>query len=803
MKLIDIFLGSSITELKEERQAFTEIVAELNTKLKEIGYVLYLNICEHLSSHINQKKSQQLVDEMMLDCHYAYFVVKSKLGQFTLHEFETALKQFGQCGKPKLSVLFCHGSILSEEARSFQTRLQEIGYYFKEYRNKEEIKLNMILNLVIDDILLPRYLSVEDGGIYLGETKLINTGQIPIYSKHSKLCDLKQQLAILEQAGRNAEDNRRRRQIREEISGIVAQIRDIENLIYQTMLGLTKAGRGQMTPLLTRASAYLEQGNIEQAAQILNIRDVTEELNAYKDKTEISIEGLQSAIETTYIAIETMMQMPESLERTQQIETLFHRIIALEVDYNLNRKHCGLYIRYLLQRKRIDQAEKYIPLYLEAPDLRIETLQDFLQSEYALLGLQFLLEPLYKDDPKRFQKLYIRTAFSYIQMYSDALEKLDHDQMNINPHTMGLHCDRLLNTLQDWIGEKDDDICEIEIQLQAELSRLQKMGYRRVNLTKLNGESEAKKIIAQMELREACEKLNDEPQTDNPREYLEQYAAMTKELLDFFHTSDNMLLKNNPVIEKTQDDYRMMLAAIQQGGNSVLRLYAQIRISHAEHFVKVANFEIALKDYLAAYETLRSMECSDDLLLSMMRNAACTGLTVTLGNMRQYNLAEEFLLDGIEFCQGVAGNYPTLELMLARMYSNHIALCMNGRLYDCINKSLYSAQKAYRIFDARRNVLSEEDIISFVKLCLSYGGLLTENGKDDEAYPYLLEALDLFNGLGESTVQENYGLIEPTIALSLRTGMRLQKLEPLKERLEAMYGARAAKTLLNRFTQGK
>jgi hypothetical protein len=798
MKLIDIFLGSSIVELKEERQAFAEIIAELNTKLKLIGCVLYLNLCEQLSGQLNQKKSQELLDEAVRNSHYSYFIVRTKLGELTQHEFDIALEQFYQCGKPKLSVMFRRGcEEISEEAALFQERLKQIGYYYKEYQNKEEIKLNVVLNLAVDDILLKQQLSVEDGGIYLGDMLLVDTEQIPIYSKHLQLADLKKQLAAQEQQEQRAFNKRERRFIREKINVLVSQIREIENLIYETMLGLTKAGRGKMTPLLTRATAYLEHGDIEKAAEILNVQDVTAELDDYKSKTDMSLEGLQAAMETTYIAIETMLQMPESLERTRHIEQLFQQIVHLEVTYNLERIHCGLYVRYLLQRKKYDQAEKYILLYLEAPQCKIETLRGFIQAEYVLLGMHILLEPVYENDPARYQNLYIRTGFAYIQMYLDAMENLEHDQMNINPRMLGLHCEHLLAALEKWEGMKDDEIQAIEAAVRMQMPRLEKMGYRKISLEGRDGKKDAEQFIAQMELQAACEKLNEEPDTDDPREYLQQYAGQIKELIDFFETSNNMYAKNNPVIGQLKIDYEKIFSSLLDDDGRMVLLYAQIRISHAEHFVKVANFEIAVTDYRAAYNILKSSQPFDDILSHVLLVSACSGCATSLMYLKQYDEAESVLLEGIELCKIMISVNPQLDILLACIYGNYVRLCITGRVYDCIAKGLLHAQKAYQIFSLRRDILRDDDILAFSKLCTAYGELLMENGKNEEAHHRLLDTLDLMLGLDEMILVPNFEFLEHTVILAIMTAQQIGSTDLLRPKLEAIYGPEKTMAILD------
>lgn len=799
---INIFVGSSIIELKEERDAFSDIVNELNVKLKNTGYFIYLDRCEYENGFFTGSPTQHIIDEKVLNSNYSYFIVRTKFGEWTEHEFDIALDNFLKFGKPKLCVMFrkcLDTDSLSEKALLFQNRLKELQYYYKEYQNKEELKLNVVLNLVVDDILPAKEMSVEDGGIYIGNTRLINTELIPIYSKHSELTKLHKHLDELEAQEKKCDDKRERRLLREEIHEVVTKVREIEKLIYQTMLGLTRATRGKITPLLSRAIVYIDNGDIEKAAEILNVNDVLDELEEYRDKTELSLEGIQSAIETAYIAIETMIQLPESLETSNKIELLFEKIISLELCYNLNRLHCGLYVRYLLKKKKYDKAEKYILIYIEAADTRIDSIQDFIRSEYSLLGMQLYIEEIYKKYPERYQNLYVQTAYSYILVYSKAVEKFQND-MNINPYMLGIFCDKLVENLKNWIGEKDDTIKDIEKQLRIKIDMLKKIGYRKVDISELNGEEDAKKLIAQIELEKEFEKLNDEPQTDNPKEYLKQYAEILRNLLNFFQTSDNMFVQNNSSTPIFQQEYEKYILALEEDNEElIMLLYLQIKIGHAEHYVKVANFIIAEKDYKAAYDKLKILMQHEDQIYRFFLCVVCTGLSSTLAYLNKHQEAENILVEGIGICEELAERENQFYRLLARMYTNYVVLCRDGKVYDCISKGMKYSQKAYDLFKEQIDILNNDEKIAFIKLCYNYGLLFIDNGKYLEALDYLLEGIDNINLLDEKSVQENYDLIHRIALMVIAIGRNIGNMDQIKKKLEHLYSQETIESLISNF----
>ena len=137
----------------------------MNVKLKAKELIFYLRRCEYSTGYIEDVPSQDIIDKQVIGSDYSYFIVRTKFGEWTKHEYETAYKRFLEFGAPRISVMFRKlgtNEVLSEEALAFQAELVRIKYYYKAYQNKEELKLNVILNLIVDNILSSREVKAED-----------------------------------------------------------------------------------------------------------------------------------------------------------------------------------------------------------------------------------------------------------------------------------------------------------------------------------------------------------------------------------------------------------------------------------------------------------------------------------------------------------------------------------------------------------------------------------------------------------------------------------------------------------------
>lgn len=799
MRIINIFLGSSIVELKEERDAFADIVNELNFKLKNTGNFIYLYKCEYEDGFFNDEPTQKIIDNKILESSYSYFLIKTKFGKMTEHEFNVAKDSFLKYGKPKLSIMFgkcSENEQCSQETLSFKSKLEDLKYYYKEYQNKEELKLSIVLNLAVDDILSVSTLKAEDGGIYFEDMKIVDFEQIPIYSKHSELFKLNNQLLELEHEEQKTADRHERRIVREKINLITTKIREIENLIFNTMLGLVKVSRGKVTPLLNRAVIHLENGDVEKAAEILNVDDVIDELDAYKEKTELSVCGIQSAIETAYIAIETMIQLPKTASRTKEIELLYEKIISIEINYNLNRLHSGLYARYLLKNKKYVKAIEFLTLYLEATNIRMNSIQDFVSLEYALLGLQIDMEPLYNNDKKEYQKIYLDISYNHILAYEQALIKFEHN-WNINQYMMGYYCDRTLDILKKWVGIKDNNIKDIEKDIRIKIDLLKKVGYKKTSNSTVDVKEECKKLTDYIKIETEFNKLNNEPQEDNPKEYLKQYVEMLEKSIDYMKNSENVFLENNTMTSNFYREYENIKTALNEDNKEdILCYYAQVKIGHAEHYFKVANFTIAKNDFKAAYDILKELLKLNNSVYDFFFCCVCSGLSKTLITLNEAEKGEKIILEGIELCECLVTKEPYYYALLARMYADYVSVCMNGRVYDCINKAMEYSLKSYSVFKSHTNMVDVHKL-DFIYVCYNYAHVLMENGKYNEALKYLMECLDTINFLNDKEIQENYNCIKDIVLYALSVSNKIGETEQIVLKLKKLYTKETIERLMN------
>lgn len=145
MENIKLFLGSSITELKEERHMISALIQAVNDALidAEIYSIIDLFLCEHQSAAINMQGSQSAINQELIQSDIAIFLVASKFGEYTKEEFDVAYMNKVSFGNPEIIVLF-------KEDQNDNTKSNQAMYFLEHVKNIPVIadKYHSITNLM-------------------------------------------------------------------------------------------------------------------------------------------------------------------------------------------------------------------------------------------------------------------------------------------------------------------------------------------------------------------------------------------------------------------------------------------------------------------------------------------------------------------------------------------------------------------------------------------------------------------------------------------------------------------------------
>ena len=140
-----IFLASS-AELVEDRRAFELMVGRLNQEWRERDYIFDVILWEDFIDALAKDGLQKEYNRSIAGCDIFVMLFFTKVGRYTLEEFETAFAGMA-AGGPKIFTYFRNDFILTgqidESIKSlldFKARLQALNHYVTMYRNTEDLQ---------------------------------------------------------------------------------------------------------------------------------------------------------------------------------------------------------------------------------------------------------------------------------------------------------------------------------------------------------------------------------------------------------------------------------------------------------------------------------------------------------------------------------------------------------------------------------------------------------------------------------------------------------------------------------------
>ncbi|HFA51570.1 MAG TPA: hypothetical protein ENJ95_21350, partial [Bacteroidetes bacterium] len=130
METIRIFIASS-SELEADRKAFRNFLAVENDRLHKKGVYLELVQWEHFLDAVSHTRMQEEYNVELKKCDIVVCLFFRKAGKYTAEEFETALQQFKETGKPLIYTYFKKdlNEAAEESLDQFKKYLADIGHF--------------------------------------------------------------------------------------------------------------------------------------------------------------------------------------------------------------------------------------------------------------------------------------------------------------------------------------------------------------------------------------------------------------------------------------------------------------------------------------------------------------------------------------------------------------------------------------------------------------------------------------------------------------------------------------------------
>ena len=201
MTTIHIFLGSSLDELRLDREEMGNYVRKLNDIYRDRDVYIKLYECEDENAAMVKGRKQEEYNEEIRQSDIFLVLFYNKAGQYTIEEFREAYKQFQSTGAPAILTCFRQGEGYApdQSVLEFMDELgEQLGHYFKRYTHIDSVKLTLLLQMKLMKLDIP--IELEESAVTVGGKQLLTLENIPMWAENIDFQSLKKQYQACERA---------------------------------------------------------------------------------------------------------------------------------------------------------------------------------------------------------------------------------------------------------------------------------------------------------------------------------------------------------------------------------------------------------------------------------------------------------------------------------------------------------------------------------------------------------------------------------------------------------------------------
>ena len=210
VKTVRIFLASS-NELRDDRVNFADLIGRLQNQYESRGYTFLLKKWEYLNPAYNNRRKQDEYNDVIKQCDVFMALFYSKAGDYTVEEFDEAIKE----SKKREFPLLIYFKDLKEEKepaklKKLKKRIsEELNHFWGTYGTTPELHLEFVLWL--DSFLFgsKSEVKVDNGEVTMGDVRVAQVSQLSFATNNKEYQQLEtaiQQLdADIAQARKNME----------------------------------------------------------------------------------------------------------------------------------------------------------------------------------------------------------------------------------------------------------------------------------------------------------------------------------------------------------------------------------------------------------------------------------------------------------------------------------------------------------------------------------------------------------------------------------------------------------------------
>ena len=322
-KIIKIFLASS-EELENDRNAFGNLIRRLDNRYEKQGIRIKLFEWEDYDAAYNNKRKQDEYNEEVRTSEMFLALFYKKAGDFTIEEFDVAIKEFDRSGiKPK-NYVYCRDLLQGESEDKklieFKRRLSEdLKYYWMRYNNHDSLHLHFVMQLQL--VLVNRLdnLVVENGEIKLYDMTIAHMGSLRFAADNPDFRRMNQRLQelyhLINEYRLKAEGSPNMetalQKLLDEKNRLLEEIHQQQDFLLDTAKRIATLQGNEITERMKLAIEAFERGDVQKANDILS--------NAENDANRHFSEYLKSKDVTDQLKLNVINSIDELLLKTSTL----------------------------------------------------------------------------------------------------------------------------------------------------------------------------------------------------------------------------------------------------------------------------------------------------------------------------------------------------------------------------------------------------------------------------------------------------------------------------------------------------
>ena len=702
MTTIHIFLGSSLGELHENRMEIGNYVRKLNDIYRDRDVYIKLYECEDENAAMVSGRKQEEYNEEIRQSDIFLVLFYNKAGQYTIEKFHEAYKQFQKTGAPAILTCFRQGAGYApdQSVLEFMNELgEQLGHYFKRYTHIDSVKLTLLLQMKLMKLDVP--IEVEESLITVGGTPVLTLKNIPMWAKNADFQSLKEQYQACERAYLDAKAATTDPvtdpvflRASEQWNEAKKNLRELEQELFSIALKIEeKNNDGTLTERQRKAYELMEQGDAEGANNILDLREILDDVAHAEALAQQADEKLEQHVQEMLQKIEILKTQVQKTSRFEEIQEIFEEAVALEKRRNLKKIAVWEYVSYLYNQNDYIRAIPLAERYLKYAELEGD--KSDIADAANVLGL------LYKDTNRMDE-----AKQKYLQAKEIQGQLAKENSSKAYQHLAGI-CNNLGN-------------------LYADMSQLE---------------------LAEQELL-CARKIREQLATENPSAYQPDLAMSYNNLGNLYAKTNRLKLAEQEFL-RTEKIYKQLAAEQPSVYQSDL---ARTYYNLGNLYVNTNRMKLAERKYLRAKEIRGRLAIENPEAHQPDLASTCNNLGNLYVETKRMKLAEQEYLQVKKIYKHLATEYPSVyQPNLAEIC---YAL---GALYADTNRLKLAEQEYCQAKEIQDQLVAEqpsEHQPNLAGICCSLGALYLNTYKIKLAKQEFFRAKEIYEQMSKISPEQ-------------------------------------------------